>query len=116
MNLRALVLLVAVALPLASSAVATAAPTPVPAPTPAPKPSTPPPPKFPCSSDAFRKFIDGLLTRMHQVCDSECDAKGRASAASAESKVRSRTLDACRDGTVTEAEATWVLAPMDDVE
>lgn len=106
MKLRTLVLLVAVALPLASSAVATAAPAPAPA----------APPKFPAQSDVFRKFIDGLLARMHQVCDSQCDAKGRSSMAAAESQVRSRTMDACRDGTVTEAEAMWVLAPMEDVE
>lgn len=116
MNVRTLVLLVAVATSLASSAVATAAPTPVPRPAPAPKPVTPPPPRFPCSSDAFRKFIDGLLTRMNQVCDAHCDAKSRASAASVESKVRSRTMDACRDGTVTDAEANWVLSPMDELD
>ena len=108
MNVRTLVLLVAVALPLASSTVATAAPTPTPAPA--------APPKFPAQSDVFRKFIDGLLARMHQVCDSQCDAKGRSSMAAAESQVRSRTMDACRDGTVTESEAFWVLAPMESVE
>ena len=109
MNLRTLLLLVAVALPLASSTAATAAPTPPPLPSGAP-------PKFPAQSDVFRKYVDVLLTRMHSVCDSECDAKGRAAMAAAESKVRSRTMDACADGTVTETEAMWVLTPMEDVD
>jgi len=108
MNARTFVLLVAVALPLASSAVATAAPTPAPSPD--------APPKFPATSDVFRKFVDTLITRMHRLCDSDCDAKGRSAMAGVESKVRSRTMDACRDGTVTEAEAMWVLEPIEEVD
>ncbi|CAN5342618.1 hypothetical protein BH09MYX1_BH09MYX1_06070 [soil metagenome] len=92
------------AMPLASSSVAAAAGS-----------KLPPPPKFPVSADVFRTYSDKLIGSIRDVCNAHCNAKQRSDFEGAVSQVRVRVMEACRDGTVTETEADYAMAPLDAV-
>lgn len=74
-----------------------------------PKPPPPRPPSpYPMSADAFRARMDRMIDGMRTACSKQPKCP-HDFVESGISQLKIRTLEACRDGIVTQQEARWVL-------
>ncbi len=75
-----------------------------------PKPPPPKPPSpYPMSAEVFRGKMDRMIDGMRTACSKQPKCPHEF-VESGITQLKARTLEACRDGIVTQQEARWVLA------